>query len=147
MILQADVLSMFRHGHPASLVPVLVSALLLAPVANADPLYPNYGMPPSNAMFPEPSGFDSFQLWAPYSTENPFSAAELQAIANGFELFTEESFDGNGRTCSSCHLPDKNYNISLEDFLALSAADQQLVLGGTSDTQGRVKSDPVPFLT
>jgi cytochrome c peroxidase len=132
MILQAGALSMFRQRHPAHLVPLLVSVLLLAPAANADPLYPNYGQPPSNAWFPEPAGLEGFQLAPPYTTDNPFSAAELEAIANGFDLFKNETFDGNGRTCATCHVPDRNYNLALEDFQALSLADQQLVLGGTN---------------
>lgn len=113
----------------AVLVALGVSA---TPPLLADPVYPNYGFPPTNAAFPEVSGFEGFQLTAPYNTNNPFGQDDLEAIDRGFELFTTETFNGNGRTCSSCHLPDKNYNLSIEDFQGLSPADQTLVLGGTN---------------
>lgn len=32
-------------------------------------------------------------------------------IARGQQLFTEETFGGNGRTCSTCHRPDNNHTI------------------------------------
>lgn len=32
-------------------------------------------------------------------------------IARGREIFTEETFGGNGRTCATCHRPDNNHTI------------------------------------
>lgn len=32
-------------------------------------------------------------------------------IARGQKIFTEETFEGNGRTCSTCHRPDNNHTI------------------------------------
>jgi len=40
------------------------------------------------------------------------SATQLtQLIARGQKIFTEETFEGNGRTCSTCHRPDNNHTI------------------------------------
>lgn len=122
------VLRQYRTPKICAAVATLASAAISASAVAA----PNYGMPPGNAAFPEPTGFESFQLTAPYNTDNPFSPAELEIIDNGFAIFTTETFDGNGRTCSSCHIPSKNYNIALEDFERLSAAEQQLILGGSN---------------
>lgn len=131
---------MILHDHhvPASralrlvsALPVLCGALYFASATPAA-AYPNYGMPPTNAWYPAPTGFEGFQLTPPYNTENPFNAAQLQTISNGFDLFTNETFDGNGRTCATCHLSDKNYNISVEDFQSLPPDKQELVLGGTN---------------
>jgi hypothetical protein len=47
---------------------------------------------------------------------------ELVLIEQGFQTFTTQTFDGNGRTCSTCHLPEKNYNICPADIAELSAA-------------------------
>jgi cytochrome c553 len=34
-----------------------------------------------------------------------------ELIAQGRKLFTQETFDGNGRTCATCHRPDNNHTI------------------------------------
>lgn len=34
-----------------------------------------------------------------------------EQIAKGRELFVNETFGGNGRTCATCHRPDNNYTI------------------------------------
>lgn len=36
---------------------------------------------------------------------------EMELIDEGFKVFTEEEFDGNGRTCATCHVPGESYNI------------------------------------
>jgi cytochrome c peroxidase len=56
---------------------------------------------------------------------------ELNLIQKGFELFTTETFDGNGRSCGTCHLPEKNYNISPADIAELSDAKKALVLASS----------------
>jgi cytochrome c peroxidase len=77
-----------------------------------------------------PNGFLGFQFVPPYSTRNPFPKAELEKIAHGFQLFTTEKFDGNGRVCSTCHIPEKNYNVTVKDVLSMSGEDRRLVFGG-----------------
>ena len=79
-----------------------------------------------------PPGFEGFQFTPPYHTRNPFDAAELEKIDAGFAVFNNEQFSGNGRTCSTCHLPAKNFNISVADIQALPSADKLKVLGGTN---------------
>lgn len=52
---------------------------------------------------------------------------EAESIERGFQLFTEETFGGNGRTCATCHIPSSNYTISPTDIAGLSADEQALV--------------------
>lgn len=56
-----------------------------------------------------------------------FDVKSAKQIDKGFKLFTEETFDGNGRTCSTCHIPKDDYTISPADLPALSAHDRALV--------------------
>ncbi len=52
---------------------------------------------------------------------------EVFQIDEGFKLFTTEKFAGNGRTCSTCHLPERNYTISPADILSLPSRQKDLV--------------------
>src|SRR5262245_52489284 len=52
---------------------------------------------------------------------------EALLVDEGFRVFTEETFDGNGRKCSTCHIPEANYSISPEDIAELSDKDRALV--------------------
>ncbi|OAI25697.1 MULTISPECIES: hypothetical protein [Methylomonas] len=51
--------------------------------------------------------------------------AEL--IAKGQKLFTEETFGGNGRTCSTCHRPDRNHTIDPAYIAKLPPSDPLFV--------------------
>ena len=42
---------------------------------------------------------------------------QSELVAKGRELFFNETFDGNGRTCMTCHRPEDNYRITPE-FIA-----------------------------
>jgi cytochrome c peroxidase len=48
------------------------------------------------------------------STAGPLETAKILAnqIKSGRDLFTEETFDGNGRTCATCHLPNRGFTIT-----------------------------------
>jgi len=59
--------------------------------------------------------------------EQLLTKAQLKLIAQGFEIFTKETFGGNGRTCSTCHLPDKNYNITPADIAKMTGTQRDLV--------------------
>ncbi len=59
------------------------------------------------------------------------SLEQLQMIDRGFEVFTEETFDGNGRTCKTCHLPEEQYNIYPSVIAKMSPSDKALVLAST----------------
>lgn len=51
--------------------------------------------------------------------------SERKLIELGRKLFIEETFEGNGRTCASCHAPDNNYTIDPE-FIATLPDDDPL---------------------
>lgn len=48
---------------------------------------------------------------------NPESPSLEELIEEGERLFTEETFEGNGRTCSSCHPPLNNFTLD-QEFIA-----------------------------
>ncbi|QXP88739.1 hypothetical protein [Methylococcus capsulatus] len=55
-------------------------------------------------------------------------AASLeQLIARGRQIFVEETFDGNGRTCATCHRPDNNHTIDPRYIAKLPASDPLFV--------------------
>ena len=53
---------------------------------------------------------------------------EMEQLDFGFQVFTEEEFDGNGRTCSTCHLPEEQYNIAPSDIAAMDGDELAKVL-------------------
>ena len=55
------------------------------------------------------------------------SKSALRLMHEGFKVFTEETFDGNGRTCATCHIPEDAYNIFPRSIRKLSAAERQKV--------------------
>lgn len=62
--------------------------------------------------------------WGPVQA---FTLEEVLQIDEGFRLFNNETFGGNGRTCGTCHLPDQNYNISPTDIQRLPKKQRDLV--------------------
>ena len=46
------------------------------------------------------------------------TAEEAALIDEGFRVFTEETFEGNGRTCGTCHVPETQYTIGPDDIAA-----------------------------
>ncbi len=50
---------------------------------------------------------------------------QSELVAKGRELFFNETFDGNGRTCMTCHRPEDNYRITPE-FIATLPDDDPL---------------------
>lgn len=54
--------------------------------------------------------------------------AGLEAlIARGRKLFIEETFEGNGRTCATCHRPDNNHTIDPKYIAGLPKTDPLFV--------------------
>lgn len=53
---------------------------------------------------------------------------ELKLVDEGFRIFNTETFDGNGRSCGTCHLPEKSYNLSPADIAELTDEQKALVL-------------------
>lgn len=48
------------------------------------------------------------------------TVAEMELLDEGFRIFTEETFDGNGRTCATCHVPEEQYSIAPSDIQRLT---------------------------
>ncbi|WKJ89003.1 hypothetical protein QZJ86_13330 [Methylomonas montana] len=48
-------------------------------------------------------------------------------IARGQQIFTEETFAGNGRTCATCHRPDNNHTIDPNYIAKLPKTDPLFV--------------------
>jgi hypothetical protein len=48
-------------------------------------------------------------------------------VAEGEDIFTAETFDGNGRTCATCHPPNHNYTIDPAYIARLPATDPLFV--------------------
>lgn len=57
----------------------------------------------------------------------PATRAEFDCIDEGFRVFTKETFEGNGRTCATCHIPSENYNIFPSTIKKLSRREKKLV--------------------
>lgn len=53
------------------------------------------------------------------------SQAERASFRRGCELFFEETFDGNGRTCGTCHLNELGNHDASDDNLDFTAEDAQ----------------------
>ncbi len=56
---------------------------------------------------------------------SPPSSLEVDLVAKGEEIFFNETFDGNGRTCSTCHRPEDNWRIT-PAFIATLPDDDPL---------------------
>ena len=61
------------------------------------------------------------------SFADPTTLKEFEAIDRGFKLFTEETFEGNGRSCGVCHIPDAQYNINPNDIRRASWKERKLI--------------------
>ncbi|MGI9380190.1 MAG: hypothetical protein ACR2OW_11115, partial [Methyloligellaceae bacterium] len=57
----------------------------------------------------------------------PSTKADYECIDEGFRVFTKETFEGNGRTCATCHIPEENYNIFPSSIEKLSKKQKKLV--------------------
>lgn len=63
-------------------------------------------------------------------------------VARGEEIFFNETFDGNGRTCGSCHRAEDNFGIS-PSFIATLAADDPLFVAETNPALSENFENPV----
>lgn len=69
----------------------------------------------------EPRGFVDSDVYVP--ALNQLDAA----VARGFLLFTQETFDGNGRTCATCHAVENNFTIDARYIATLDDDDPLFV--------------------
>ena len=56
---------------------------------------------------------------------NPLLDPNEELISRGKEIFFNETFDGNGRTCGTCHRKENNFTID-PAFIATLPADDPL---------------------
>lgn len=49
-------------------------------------------------------------------------------ITNGSQVFNNQTSNGNGRTCGTCHVPQFDYNLTPSNFAALTQQQLNLVL-------------------
>ncbi len=57
------------------------------------------------------------------------TASQAKLVRKGFQVFNKQTFKGNGRTCSTCHLPQRDFTISAADIPSLSPHLRALVRG------------------
>lgn len=55
--------------------------------------------------------------------------ADPALIEEGRQLFMEETFDGNGRTCATCHPPSNNFTIDPAFIRTLKGTDPLFLTG------------------
>ena len=60
--------------------------------------------------------------------------AQANLILQGFQVFNTQTFNGNGRTCTTCHIPEDDYTISPADIAGLAKPAHDVALGGTNAT-------------
>lgn len=68
------------------------------------------------------------------SNARAFDTRQARLIDEGFKVFTQEKFKGNGRTCGTCHIPEKDYALSPADIAGLSKHDHKIAIGGSNST-------------
>ena len=51
-------------------------------------------------------------LAIPIASQGQVTKAQAALVDEGRRVFSEETFGGNGRTCSTCHIPAEGFNIS-----------------------------------
>jgi hypothetical protein len=62
-----------------------------------------------------------------FSTGQAQAQTDFKLIDDGFRIFTQETWNGNGRTCGTCHRPEESYNIFPSTIKMLSKKEQALV--------------------
>jgi len=68
-----------------------------------------------------------------FTSQSQGQVTEEQAnlIDEGRRVFTEETFDGNGRTCSTCHIAEEGYDIFPSSLKKLTKKELDLVFAAT----------------
>ena len=62
-----------------------------------------------------------------------------ELIARGEKLFFQETFNGNGRTCGTCHPAENNFTIDVPFIAALPANDPLFVAEGHPDLDSTLR--------
>ena len=66
---------------------------------------------------------------------NPPLPPDDDLVSRGEKLFLTETFDGNGRTCGTCHRPTDNFSLSPAFIAALPDDDPLFIAENNSDLQ------------
>lgn len=61
-----------------------------------------------------------------FAVDSPFNSLD-PLVAQGADLFFNETFDGNGRTCATCHPAENNFTIDTRFVAGLPANDPLFV--------------------
>ncbi|MGR8980710.1 MAG: hypothetical protein ACU84H_11570 [Gammaproteobacteria bacterium] len=69
-------------------------------------------------------------LFAP-AANGQLTVEQAELIDEGFRVFTEETFGGNGRTCGTCHVPVEGYNIFPETIKKLNKRERDIVFASS----------------
>jgi cytochrome c peroxidase len=82
-------------------------------------------------------GIAALLVWVACGASAAYALTREQdkLIDKGFKIFTKQTFKGNGRTCSTCHLAASEFNVSPADIPTLSAHQRKLLFA-TSVTPG-----------
>ena len=75
--------------------------------------------------------FVSLGLTGSSACKPPTPRPDDELIARGRDLFFNETFDGNGRTCGSCHPASNNFTLD-PSFIATLPADDPLFVAETN---------------
>lgn len=70
-----------------------------------------------------------------------FAGVELDAIAKGRNLFEKSTFDGNGRTCATCHRPEEGFALSPSAVESLEDDDDPLFVYRRNPALGFLEDD------
>ena len=81
-------------------------------------------------------------LWvAAVGCRRPPAPPPDDAVARGERLFFEETFEGNGRTCGTCHRAEDNFGLTAS-FIATLPADDALFVAETNADLGSSFENP-----
>jgi len=64
----------------------------------------------------------------------PFDLSDQKVIDEGARLFFQETFDGNGRTCGTCHPATASFTLTPAFIAALPPDDPLFVVFGRCDS-------------
>lgn len=64
-------------------------------------------------------------------SEGQVTEDQVHLIDEGRRVFMEETFDGNGRSCGSCHIPTEAYSIFPSSIARLSKKERDIVFAAS----------------
>jgi len=59
------------------------------------------------------------------------TVGQAESIDEGFKVFTQQTFDGNGRTCATCHIPSEGYDIFPESIKTLTKQERAILFASS----------------